>query len=163
MTVGNVTAINGINDTNEAETNENEEILENKTQETNSVSGENAIQNDTTNQTCIYTNANFYNQLLSIINNDSKKEYYLNYNIVVEDLIDVVHSDSTKVGSYSSLNEAISYSKNGDIIIVKLDLALNETVVIDKKVTIVGGVDNTSSSREIKITRSSLQNYLKRI
>ena len=50
MTVGNVTAINGINDTNEAETNENEEILENKTQETNSVSGENAIQNDTTNQ-----------------------------------------------------------------------------------------------------------------
>ena len=26
MTVGNVTAINGINDTNEAETNENEEI-----------------------------------------------------------------------------------------------------------------------------------------
>ena len=50
MTVGNVTAINGINDINETETNENEEILENKTQETNSVSGENAIQNDTTNQ-----------------------------------------------------------------------------------------------------------------
>ena len=50
MTVGNITAINGINDINETETNENEEILENKTQETNSTSGENAIQNDTTNQ-----------------------------------------------------------------------------------------------------------------
>lgn len=40
MTVGNITAINGINDINETETNENEEILENKTEEANATSGE---------------------------------------------------------------------------------------------------------------------------
>ncbi|NCC87862.1 MAG: hypothetical protein EOM05_08340, partial [Clostridia bacterium] len=85
--------------------------------------------------------------LFSILNRTENAEY-LEYNIIVEDMVELYNSQKVFKSSFSTLEEGISNASRNDIIIIKFDITLDSSILISKNITIFGAYQMISSSEE---------------
>ncbi|MBR1984435.1 MAG: leucine-rich repeat protein, partial [Clostridia bacterium] len=124
------------------------------------------------NGSVIYTDVNFYLVLLKV---HTPTLNFLDYNIVVDDLIELFNSDGEFKAYYNNIYDAVENAKNNDIVMVKLDIELDDTVVIApdvskgipvKNIVIIAGnsdIPDTDEAyayygntiRDVKITRNT--------
>ncbi|MBQ3213725.1 MAG: leucine-rich repeat protein [Clostridia bacterium] len=97
------------------------------------------------NGSVIYTDVNFYLVLTQVTNSST----YLSYTIVVDDMIAVFESISDNTPDlYNNIYEAISSAKSNSIIMIKLDIAVQTTITVNKNLTILAGHNNIPESDE---------------
>ncbi len=106
----------------------------------------------------------FVDSILFSILNRAENAEYLEYNIVVEDMVELYNSSKEYKSSYGSLQEALLNANRNDIIIIKYDITLDSMIIINKNITILAAFETLSSSeegaseyndREVTLTRSA--------
>ena len=111
------------------------------------------------NNSYIYTNMEFYNEIERLCTGSSAKDY-LEYNIIVEDRFELFDTNNNPRGVYTNLQEAINNAENNYTILIKGNYVLTTTIEINKPVNIVAGVSSNSSSTLVTLSRhESLTDY----
>ena len=97
------------------------------------------------NGSVIYTDVNFYLVLTQVANSET----YMSYTIVVDDMIAVFDSVSDNTPDlYNNIYEAISSARANSIIMIKLDIAVQTTITVNKNLTILAGYNNIPENHE---------------